>query len=127
MTDYASVPDFSTCTNRNMFRWPNLNSTKWSNLKPNNTWTIMRLKSLLFTEQLHADWTVWDLIFGLSIQQLPIWVENKGRCRKVFSRITVVNLLIWMPRTEMGEQIVLLVEVKRTDKAFERPPVNIGK
>ena len=27
----------------------------------------------------------------------------------------------------MGEQIVLLVEVKRTDKAFERPPVNIRK
>ena len=32
-----------------------------------------------------------------------------------------------MPRAEMGEQIVLLVEVKRTDKAFERPPVNIKK
>ena len=31
-----------------------------------------------------------------------------------------------MPRTEMGEQIVLLVEVKRTDKAFERPPVTSG-
>jgi hypothetical protein len=67
MTNYASVPDFST-------------------------WTIMRLKSLLFTEKLHADWTVWDLF-------------------------------IWMPRTEMGEQIVLLVEVKRTDKAFESPPL----
>ena len=34
------------------------------------------------------------------------------------------NLFIWMPRTEMGEQIVLLVEVERTDKAFEGPPVN---
>lgn len=32
------------------------------------------------------------------------------------------NLFIWMPRTEMGEQIVLLVEVERTDKALERPP-----
>ena len=32
------------------------------------------------------------------------------------------NLFIWMPRTEMGEQIVLLVEVERTDEALERPP-----
>ena len=30
-----------------------------------------------------------------------------------------------MPRTEMSEQIVLLVKVKRTDEAFERPPANV--
>ena len=29
-----------------------------------------------------------------------------------------------MPGAEMGEQIVLLVEVKRTDKAFKCPPAN---
>ena len=32
------------------------------------------------------------------------------------------NLFIWMPRTEMGEQVVLLVEVERTHKAFKYSP-----
>ena len=32
------------------------------------------------------------------------------------------NLFIWMPRTEMSEQVVLLVEVKGAYKALEGSP-----
>ena len=71
----------------------------------------MRLKSFLLIEQFHANRTVWDLI------------SNNCVCLNGKRQQHSTNyLFIWMPRTEMSEQVVLLVEVKGAYKAFEGSP-----
>ena len=65
-----------------------------------------------------GQWGTWVLNFlNLSFGLARVGPEGHEGTSKFQN-----NLFIWMPGTEMGEQIVLLVEIKRTDKAFERPP-----
>ena len=71
----------------------------------------MRLKSFLLIEQFHANRTVWDLI------------SNNCVCLNDKRQQHSTNyLFIWMPRTEMSEQVVLLVEIKGAYKALEGSP-----
>ena len=71
----------------------------------------MRLKSFLLIEQFHANRTVWDLISNNC-------VSLNGKRQQHSTNY----LFIWMPRTEMSEQVVLLVEVKGAYKALEGSP-----
>ena len=71
----------------------------------------MRLKSFLLIEQFHANRTVWDLI------------SNNCVCLNGKRQQHSTNyLFIWMPRTKMSEQVVLLVEIKGAYKALEGSP-----
>ena len=71
----------------------------------------MRLKSFLLIEQFHAYRTVWDLISNNCVSLNGKWQQHSTN-----------YLFIWMPRTEMSEQVVLLVEIKGAYKALEGSP-----
>ena len=71
----------------------------------------MRLKSFLLIEQFHAYRTVWDLISKNCVSLNGEWQQH-----------STSYLFIWVPGTEMSEQVVLLVEVKGAYKAFEGSP-----
>ena len=71
------------------------------------TWTIVGLKSFLFTEKLHTDRAV----------------RNLNRImRSIGNHDAKCHLFIRMPGAEVGEQIVLLIEIQGTDEALEFPP-----
>ena len=71
----------------------------------------MRLKSFLLIEQFHAYRTVWDLISNNCVCLNGKWQQHSTN-----------YLFIWMPRTEMSEQVMLLVEIKGAYKALEGSP-----
>ena len=66
------------------------------------TWTIVGLETFLLTEELHAHRTVGNLARG----------DGPPRA----------HLLIGVPGTQMGEQVVLLVKIQGADKALELGP-----